>query len=62
MTPISVSEESAMRAMAQLGADIGKKKLVEKDIFVEVPYCPQGGILSTYLVRIIVFDASRFSG
>ena len=51
-----------MRAMAQLGADIGKKKLVEKDIFVEVPYCPQGGILSTYLVRIIVFDASRFSG
>ncbi|KAI9456133.1 SNF2 family N-terminal domain-containing protein [Lactarius psammicola] len=44
-------EESAMRAMAQLGADIGKRKLVEKDILVEVPYCPQGGILSTHLLE-----------
>jgi hypothetical protein len=37
--------------MAQLGTDVGKKQLVEKDILVEVPYCPRGGILSTYLVR-----------
>jgi hypothetical protein len=37
--------------MAQLRTDVGKKKLVEKDIIVDVPYCPRGGILSTYLVR-----------
>ena len=46
-----VTEESALRAMAQLRTDVGKKKLVEKDIVVGVPYCPRGGILSTYLVR-----------
>ncbi|KAH9001925.1 SNF2 family N-terminal domain-containing protein [Lactarius hatsudake] len=44
-------EESAMRAMAQLRTDIGKRKLVEKDILVEVPYCPRGGILSTHLLE-----------
>jgi hypothetical protein len=49
-----------MRAMAQLGADIGKKKLVEKGLLVEIPYCPQGGILSTHLVRII--NTSRSYG
>lgn len=54
VTPLSVPEESAMRAMAQLGADIGKRKLAEKDILVEIPYCPRGGILSTHLVRIII--------
>lgn len=40
-----------MRAMGQLRADVGKKDLVEKDILVRRPYCPQGGILSAYLVR-----------
>ncbi|KAH9068111.1 SNF2 family N-terminal domain-containing protein [Lactarius deliciosus] len=44
-------EESAMRAMAQLGTNIGKRKLVEKDILIEVPYCPRGGILSTHLLE-----------
>jgi len=37
--------------MTQLGTDVGKKKLVEKDILVKIPHCPQGGILSAYLVR-----------
>lgn len=37
--------------MAQLTTDVGKKKLVEKDILVKVPHCPRGGILSAYLVR-----------
>ncbi len=60
VTPLSVPEESAMKAMAQLGADVGKRKLVEKDILVEVPYCPRGGILSTHLVRII--NTSRCYG
>ncbi|KAI9435845.1 SNF2 family N-terminal domain-containing protein [Lactarius indigo] len=44
-------EESARRAMVQLGANIGKRKLVEKDILVEVPYCPRGGILSSHLLE-----------
>lgn len=44
-------EESTMRAMAQLGTDIGKRKLVEKDILIEVPYFPRGGILSTHLLE-----------
>lgn len=39
-----------MRAMAQLRTDVGKKRLVEKDILVRMPYCPRGGILSAYLV------------
>ena len=50
---LSDTEESATRAMAQLRADIGKRKLAKKDILVEIPYFPRGGILSTYLVRII---------
>jgi hypothetical protein len=37
--------------MTQLGTDIGKKKLMEKDILVKMPHCPRGGILSAYLVR-----------
>ncbi len=37
--------------MAQLGTDVGKKRLVKKDILVKMPYCPRGGILSAYLVR-----------
>ena len=37
--------------MGQLGTYVGKKGLVEKDILVRMPYCPQGGILSAYLVR-----------
>jgi hypothetical protein len=37
--------------MAQLRADVGKKRLVKKDILVKLPYCPRGGILSAYLVR-----------
>ncbi|KAI0298963.1 SNF2 family N-terminal domain-containing protein [Multifurca ochricompacta] len=48
---LQFTEESAMKAMAQLGADVGRKKLVEKDILVKVPYCPRGGILSTYLLE-----------
>ena len=46
-----VTEESAVKAMAQLRTDVGKKKLIEKDILVRMPYCPRGGILSAYLVR-----------
>jgi len=37
--------------MAQLGTGVGKKKLLEKDILVKMPYCPRGGDLSAYLVR-----------
>lgn len=48
---LTVTEESAMRAMGQLRTDVGKKGLVGKDILVRMPYCPRGGILSTYLVR-----------
>jgi len=48
---LAVTEESAVRAMAQLGTDVGKKRLVKKDILVKMPYCPRGGILSAYLVR-----------
>ncbi|KAF8259089.1 SNF2 family N-terminal domain-containing protein [Lactarius quietus] len=44
-------QESATRAMAQLGAYIGKRKLAEKDILVEVPYFPRGGILSAHLLE-----------
>jgi hypothetical protein len=46
-----VTEESAMKAMTHLRTDAGKKKLVEKDILVKLPYCPRGGILSANLVR-----------
>ena len=53
VTLLSDTEESATRAMAQLKADIGKRKLAKKDILVEIPYFPRGGILSSYLVRII---------
>ena len=48
---LTVTEESAMRAMGQLRTDVGKKGLVGKDILVRMPYCPRGGILSAYLVR-----------
>jgi E3 ubiquitin-protein ligase SHPRH len=48
---LAVTEESAVRAMAQLRIDVGKKRLSKKDILVRMPYCPRGGILSTYLVR-----------
>ncbi|KAI0246671.1 SNF2 family N-terminal domain-containing protein [Lactifluus subvellereus] len=48
---LKFTDESAVRAMAQLKTDVGKKKLVERDILVEVPYCPRGGILSTYLLE-----------
>jgi hypothetical protein len=37
--------------MTQLRTDVGKKRLVEKDILVKLPHCPRGGILSAYLVR-----------
>lgn len=40
-----------MKAMTQLKTDVGKKKLVEKDILVKLPYCLRGGILSAYLAR-----------
>lgn len=36
--------------MAQLGTDVGRKRLVKKDILIRLPYCPRGGILSAYLV------------
>ncbi len=42
-----------MKAMAQLSIDIGKMKLLEEDILVEVPYCPRGGIRSAHLVSLI---------
>ncbi|KAI9509909.1 SNF2 family N-terminal domain-containing protein [Russula earlei] len=42
--------ESAVRAMAQLRADVGKKGLIEKGILVRMPYCPRGGILSAHLL------------
>lgn len=44
-------EKSATKAIAQLGADIGKRKLVERDILVKVPYFPRGGILSAHLLE-----------
>jgi E3 ubiquitin-protein ligase SHPRH len=53
VTFLSVVEKSATKAIAQLGADIGKRKLVERDILVKVPYFPRGGILSAHLVRIV---------
>lgn len=37
--------------MTQLRTDVGKEKLVEKDILVKMPHCPRGGILSAHLVR-----------
>ena len=39
--------------MAQLREDIGRKKLAEKDIFIEIPYFPRGGILSAHLVCVV---------
>jgi hypothetical protein len=48
---LAVTEESAVRAMTQLRTDVGKEKLVEKDILVKMPHCPRGGILSAHLVR-----------
>ena len=48
---MAVTEESAVRAMTQLRTDVGKNRLVEKDILVKMPYCPRSGILSAYLVR-----------
>ncbi|KAH9986179.1 hypothetical protein BJV74DRAFT_878530 [Russula compacta] len=48
---LKFTEESAMKAMAQLRTDVGKKRLVEKDILVRMPYCPRGGILSAYLLE-----------
>ncbi|KAH9964865.1 SNF2 family N-terminal domain-containing protein [Russula dissimulans] len=48
---LKFTEESAKRAMAQLNTDVGKRRLVEKDILVKMPYCPKGGIFSAYLLE-----------
>lgn len=55
--PASVTEESAIRAMGQLAKDAGRKGFAEKDLLVDVPFCPQGGIRSALLVSYGQFDA-----
>lgn len=52
LTPNAVTEEAAIRAMAQLAKDVSAKGLTKQDLLVLLPYCPRGGKRSADLVCV----------